>query len=361
MKKFKLLTLLPAMCLSSCSGSSPYGVYEFRLGKTDGSHIGLSVELLDEKAEVDGHDDFKKMILSADLGSEFSLENIAEQITDDPDEQAIIEQLIKILEDAGLSTEKVPGYYQISDIENPKYGRRVKIGSNFIEETIRKLFPDLEDFFKNIMTPEMIEKAMTAYINKKQFTLQLPVSLEDAQYQLAWYGVLVDPESSRMIVHLDPDELPGPSGEDRYGVHPAVYVDKNGDVIKSEVDAMNETFEYEFSRTYLYEGDRPVGSFLVKDNEAAGHKILYFKPFEYMSTTVEGTIAVREFGEDVYKPIKFQYGAAEHEVSVAWNGKTGLDDGFTDMNGNEFKFSRFTKTPFKFRDFHDVRVGLTKI
>ena len=77
--------------------------------------------------------------------------------------------------------------------------------------------------------------------------------------------------------------------------------------------------------------------------------------------TVEGTIAVREFGEDVYKPIKFSYGAAEHEVSVAWNGKTGLDDGFTDMNGNEFKFSRFTKTPFKFRDFHDVRVGLTKI
>ena len=360
MKKLKLLTLLPAICLSSCSGSSPYGVYEFRLGKTDGSHIGLSVELLDEINESHKDEDMRNMKLTMDLGSEFSLDKIAEQITDDPVEQALIEEVLKLIKEAGFADNTITGYYKISDIDNPKYGRRVRIGSDFLVEAVTKLFPELADFFKDLLTPEMIEKAMTAYINKKQFTLQLPVSLEDAQYQLAWYGILVDTEGASPITYLNMDDLPGPKGEDRYGVHPTVFTDDKGEVIKSEVEIMNETFEYEFSRMYLYDEGIPVGSFIIKKNDK-DEQVLYFKPFEQMSTSVEGTIIVRELGEEVFKPIKFHYGRNNGEVDVDPNGKTGLDEGFFDDNKNEFKFSRITKTPFVFRDFHDVRVGLTKI
>ena len=360
MKKLKLLTLLPAMCLSSCSGFSPYGVYEFRLGKTDGSHIALSVELLDEINEAHKDEGMRNMKLTMDLGSEFSLDNIAEQFTDDPVEQALIEEVLKLIKEAGFADNTVTGYYKISDIDNPKYGRRVRIGSDILVEVVTKLFPELADFFKDLLTPEMIEKVVTAYINKKQFTLQLPVSLEDAQYQLAWYGILVDTQGASPITYLNMDDLPGPKGEDRYGVHPAVFTNDKGEVIKSEVEIMNETFEYQFSRMYLYDEGIPVGSFIIKKNDK-DEQVLYFKPFDHMSTSVEGTIAVKELGEEVFKPIKFHYGRNNGEVDVNPNGKTGLDEGFFDDNNNEFKFSRITKKPFVFRDFHDVRVGLTKI
>ena len=77
---------------------------------------------------------------------------------------------------------------------------------------------------------------------------------------------------------------------------------------------------------------------------------------------IEGEVAITSlFGSSVYKPIKFSATPNAREVSeITYNGKTGIDEGFVDKNGNEFTFKELMKAPFEFRDFHDVKVGLTK-
>ena len=361
MKKLKLLTLLPALCLSSCSGSSYYGTYEFRLGKTDGSHIGLSVELLEQEDENHKEDGMRKMLISADLGSEFSIESIAEQITDDPAEQAFIEEIIKLL---SIDTKnKIDAYYTVTDLVDSKYGNRVKMGSDYIQEIVKKTYPELADLFGGLATPNIVEMVACTYVNKKQFTIQIPVSLPDLQLQLAWYGTFVDPNNANLIVDLDKELLPGLTGDERFGSHPEVVTDRKGEVIKSEVETMNETFEYEFSHMYLYNEEKEaIGSFVVKTDEKSERKVLYFKPFKELPTVIEGTLSYKIIGEEIQKPIKFTYAPQSHEVTgITYNGKSGYDEGFTDVNGNEFLFSKFYKAPFVFRDYHDVKVGLAKI
>ena len=49
------------------------------------------------------------------------------------------------------------------------------------------------------------------------------------------------------------------------------------------------------------------------------------------------------------------------ETNVTYNHKEAKEEGFTDENGTEFTFDSFMEKPFVFRDFHDVKVGLTKV
>ena len=110
MNKLKMLALLPSLCLASCSQSSYYGVYEFRLGKTDGAHFGLSIELKDEANEK--HEGYQNLKLTADLGSEISLD----QMIDDYSEENIIlkellSQLLKIIPE----DHSIDGYYNVTE------------------------------------------------------------------------------------------------------------------------------------------------------------------------------------------------------------------------------------------------------
>ena len=269
MNRLKMLALLPSLCLASCSQANFYGVYEFRLGKTDGAHFGISVEL--KEGACEGHDGYQNFSLKADLGSDYSIESLLKDYSDDPIIQQLIEDFVKVLPE----DRTIPGYYQITDYNNAKYGYRVKLGSDFLEDLVEKLFPslkELEEIVSSFATPEVIEMLLCSYVNDKQFTLQIPVSLYDAQYQLAWYGFYIDPNGARLLAPLDQDKLPGPKGEERIGVHPALTKNEKGEVVASEVDDMNEIFEFEFSHTYLYQKDEdgvrvPTGSFLERPNE----------------------------------------------------------------------------------------------
>ena len=361
MKKLKLFCLLPSLCLGACSQSTYVGKYEFRLGKTDGAHFGISIEL---KADAyERREGTQQFALAADLGSEFSVDEFAKQYYEKyPILEYILPEILQLLpEDKTL-----PGYYSLSNIKNPTYGTRVKIGSDYIADTLIEKFPEIQDISEigDLTTPEMFEMVMCAYVNEKQFTFQIPVSLEDVKQQLAWYGYLIDFNGPKLLTELDVEKMPGPKGEERFGVHPAVTKDEKGNVIAREVDKVNEIFEYEFSHTYLYQGDaltrEPVGSFITKLNDN-NQKVLYFKPFDpNMSLlNLEGQVLVKGL-LDEYKDIKISVSPNSKEVAVTYNGKTGDEEGFTDANGNEFVFKSFMQAPFVFRDFHDVKVGLAK-
>lgn len=363
MKKLKLLTLIPCMCLSACSKNTIYGEYEFRLGKTDGSHLGLSVELTDEAN--DKHEDMSNLVLRADLGSDFSIEKMVEEYSEEyPFIKELLEPFINVLPEERA----IKGYYHVTDIQNEKYGYRVKIGSDDLTELFKKVFPEIPDIGEDISvltTPEMIEMIACAYIGKNQFTIQIPVSTEDVQQQLAWYGYLIDFEGASLLTRLDENKLPGPKGEERFGVHPAVIKDEKGSVVSREADIMNEKFEFEFSHTYLYQENPedplvrvPVGSFVTRLREDTNQKYLLFQPFdEKMSLlNIEGYFSA--YDSNV---VKFSVANPSQIVAVTHNNKSGNEEGFIDADGNEFLYKDILKKPFEFRDFHDVKIGLTKI
>lgn len=365
MKRLKMLSLVPALCLCSCSQSTPYGLYEFRLGKTDGAHFGVSVELLEE-ANPD-HEGAKKMYLAADFGSDFNIETVIDEYSSDiPFLADIVKEIAKaIIPEDG----RFEGYYTLTNI-NTSYGTRVKIGSDFIIKTLAEKYPalaEIEELY-DISTPEIIEMVLCTYLNTKQITFQIPVSIADVQQQLAWYGYLIDFSSDRLIVDLDLAKLPGAQGEERIGTHPEIIKDNKGNVLVNQIDQVNQTFQFEFSHTFLYQPDElgfpeAVGSFVTKLNEK-NETVLYYSPFEEGGTNmdIEGKVYVTSFlDERVAKDIKFSYSTNSKEVSVTHNGKQGKDEGFIDSSGNEFTYSTFMEKPFTFRDFHDVRLGLAKV
>lgn len=374
MNKLKLLSIVPALCLASCSKNSFIGVYEFRLGKTDGAHFGLSVELKEDAYQsVEG---MKQMQMVADLGDDL---NFNEDDFEDSDSFINAKTIIKAFLDLIPEEEKennritIDGYYQLlPNVVNEKYGTRVKIGSDFLQNLVTKSYPDIAEMIdlSSIITPERIELAACAYVDQKQFTLQIPVSMEDLQQQLAWYGILFDLQAlndlnfSRIIVELDEDKLPNAKrGEDRIGSHPVQDESKG----LHEVSDMNQAYEFDFSHTYLYQKDeddiyQPAGSFVTRLNEK-GEQRLFFDMFEGdIPANVEGAIYVGSS----YKEVKFGAGASSKEVtgvnySYPEDGDATItfkDDADNDVT---VTFKEFVKKPFTFRDFHDVKVGLAKI
>lgn len=359
-----MLYLLPALCLGSCSNFQPYGVYEFRLGKTDGAHFGVSVEIKNEEYEERKDIGAKQMTMSLDLGSDFSVEKIIDQYAEEyPFLEIFKQNILDILPEDN----SIDGYYVMTDIKNPTYGTRVQIGSDYLFDKIKELYPDLEDLeeLSSLTGPSFVEMIVAAYVNEKQFTLQIPVSQDDLVQQLAWYGHYLDFGGNQLLTKLDTSKLPGPKGEDRIGVHPGVTKDEKGNVISTDADKMNEAFEFEFSKTYLYQEkdgiNLAVGSFVVRKDDS-GKRVLYFDPFDddMSLTEIKGKLALKGLLSDEYKDITFAAKVSK-EVSVTPNGKEGKEEGFFDEKGVEFTFDSFVKEPFEFRDFHDVKVGLAKI
>lgn len=365
MKRFKALGLLPILCLAACNSSNYYGDYSFSLGKTDGSHFGFTVSL--QKDEYEGKPGFKKMKVSAEFGDDYSIATMIESY-----EERI--PLIGIIIDAFFkdikNVTKVNGYYLvIDDLSHGKYGKRVSFGSEELTKMIQE--SDVE-FIKEMgldldVTPEIVEHFAVAYVNKKEFTFQIPVSMSDVQQQLLWYGYYVDPENATSsFMQIDMDKMPGIKGEQRYGTHPEIKTDRKGNLIEDQIEMVNSTFQYEFARTGLYSKDDNslLGKFIQNKNEN-GEKVLCFVPKdETMSlNNIVGYVDTMDIlgGYTKTEEIKFSVLNAEtHETNVTYNHEEGTNEGFTDENGAKFTFTSFIQPPFVFRDFHDVKIGLKK-
>ena len=369
-KRLSLLFASLPLILSSCSGGfSPVGTYEFRLGKTDGSHLEVSATLTNEDHKA--KEGAKKMTLSADLGDEFSISKILDEYADThPLLVDIIEKIKKSIEDI----KEIEMYYSLLNIADEKLGNRLAIGSSFLTDFINEKFPEVAAILKQYigddsleLSPDKLQYLFTSYVNSKNLTFQIPVSIEDVRMQLVWYGLYID--ESYSYVKLPVEKMPGPQGDERFGVHPVVTRDDKGEIVSSEVKTVNDMFEKEFSKTSLYQlNDKneevEIGRFSTRVNEN-NHKTLclhLLDSYQGATTNIKGYVYSKDLLGEYSEKQNIKLSIGENNVTnVVHNGKSGRDEGFTDEDGNQIKFDSFMVTPFVFRDFHIVKLGLTKI
>lgn len=363
MKKLRILSLLPTILLSSCGKLNPAGTYQFRLGKTNDTHLEFTAVLTNED-----HLSFsgaKKMTLTADLGDEMSPSVL---IASYGEQYPILEPFIKIIQDEVENIKEIPMYYKVLDIEDPKYGYKLDIGTDFVSKTVgvlKEKYPVIKELLEAfsipdsefVITPDKSAYFFSAYVDSKTLTFQIPVSVEDFKMQLLWYG------KSSLLPEGYIDDMPGEKGEKRFGTHPIVKTDDNYNVIYRDVDVVNKMYEKEFSNTHLYKDGIKIGSFSTDVIDGKTRlKLFLDSTYTGSHLNIEGSVKVKgltgEYDED--KPIKISVDDS-HIATVTHNGKTDSDEGFLDGNGNEFTFSKLMQKPFVFRDFNIVNVGLAKI
>ena len=365
MKRLRVLSLLPALLLASCSKVDYAGVYEFRLGKTDGSHLAVTATLTNEDYIVEGS---KKMSITADLGAEMSPTAIIEQYGE---EYPLLEPFIDIITDEVAGIKEIPLYYSVLNQKDAKRGYKLSLGSDFAAQKVAELkekYPivkELLDLFhiedtRFRLEPETVRYYVGAYVDSKTLTFEMPVSMEDLEMQKFWYG------KSNRISDDYVDKLPGEKGDLRFGTHPKVTTNAQGIITASEVKQVNRDFEKEFSNTPIVDGDDNKIAVLVQD-EVEGKKVLRCHltstdPEITYPHSIEGFVYTKDMvGEFEHKQaIKFKV-SADGSAVVAYNDKTGRDEGFIDDNDTEFRFADTIQAPYEFRDFHTVNVGLTKI
>lgn len=348
----------------SCGEFKPFGLYQFRLGKTDGNHLEINAELTDVEHET--QKGFNKLILSADLGESMSPSAIIESYED---KYPILEDFLEIITSEIKEIDHIDGFYKLTDLKDPKYGYKVDIGSDMLVTYVKKLaekYPDLKDIIDSfdpdqfVFMPEMTRKLFSAYVNKKAFTIQVPVSGDDLSMQSVWYGT-----SSLIKDENYLDKMPGAKGDARFGTHPK-HVVKNGVVLEDEISQVNEMFKKDFSKTHIYSDELCLFSVatLVEEevNDVTKVKVIFEEDYEGSQTLVSGYVETKSLlGDfDDVEEIKVTVDA-EGYISCPSNAQTGRNAGFIDENGQEFKYSYLIQPPFVFRDFHVVNVGLSKV
>ena len=364
MKKTFILSLLPSILLMSCGEFKPFGLYQFRLGKTDGNHLELNAELTD--VEHGTQKGYNKMVLSADLGQSMSPAAIIESYED---KYPILEDFLEIITSELKELDHIDGFYKLTNIKNAKYGYRVDIGTDMLVEYAKKLsekYPELKEIIDDIgpdtlvFMPENTRNLFTAYVNKKAFTIQMPVSGDDLTMQSIWYG-----NSSLIQDENYIEKMPGVKGEERYGTHPK-YVVKNGVVIEDEISQVNELFKKDFSKTAIYSDELCLSKIATLVEEKADNvtkvQVFFEEDYTGSKTLVSGYVETKSMlGEfDDVHAIEVTLDAQGY-ITCPSNGQTGRNAGFIDENGEEFKYSYLIQPPFEFRDFHVVNVGLSKV
>lgn len=390
MKKVLPLLMLASTCLSSCGEATVYGKYKFLLGRQgEGeTRVSIEMELKDEASSVKaGYKNFTANIEMGGLTGN----------SDDEDEDTA--ELLGLASEVASSFGsfnfdpngkiELPGFYKVSDLVDEKYGNKVKISFD-LGETINDL---LALFELEIDLTDIVSHFVVSYCNNSAFTLQIPVSLDDIQMQLAWYGTYIDYDpylkdkvntvgdlvnlflegklDASSIKHFEftdylDHKLPGEQNtEVRYGSHPRVEIDENNKTIVNEVEEMNEKYQGLFSNTFIYEdlggyAGKAIGTVYKEITEEDNY---YFFPYDSEFNTVNTPINVimkRDIGI-------LDYDFSE-QVSVILNvnqnkyedGSHGFSIQYADPAEGQWDWKLFYKKPFVFRDYHDIKIELKK-
>ena len=175
------LALLP-LALCSCTKSGYLGVYSFQMGKNSGAHAIASMTLTSDDYLMEGDIVGKKMTLYGEVkasGGNSSASSSTESSTSTSEESTTYSDTLTAMLAKGIS---INGYYHIAkDLEGGK--REFKIGF------------DLATLLKGVtedpmpIDSEIIEKFIYSEIDDKKIYLHIPVSFEDLELQLYWYGM----------------------------------------------------------------------------------------------------------------------------------------------------------------------------
>ena len=163
-------------------------MYSFQMGKEAGTHFGLFLNLKDELYDEENisevtNNGYKEFELSFDFKN-------GKEMEDNP----LIQEFLKLFEDdEGRTT--IYGYYKLLEEKNHAGERRIKMGISFsyILEKIKESMGLEDDFdfskFDELSDIEIIQKLLYATHKDNNVNFYLPVSVQDAVYQLYWYGV----------------------------------------------------------------------------------------------------------------------------------------------------------------------------
>ena len=375
MKKMLPLLILASTCLTACGADSFAGKYKFMLGKQGEKETRVSVEmeLKDSISAVNPE--------AKDFTARFELNGVAGT----GDGESSITMLTSLIGMA-LSADdidsfdptkplEVPGYYVVSDLKDEKYGNKIKIAFDLGEDINTLISSVLEMDPANI-----VSNFAVSYCNGASFTLQLPVSITDLQMQLAWYGLYfdMDPYVKAKIRGFDDfldivmDEsftgneykaftltdytaLPGEQNEEiRFGTHPTA----------KDVEDMNEAFQGVFSNTLVYQKDADgnlvkIGSIFEEITEPDHYFFYPLDGFDPGSTTLHDVFMLRDqgiLGHDFSEQIEAELTI----VPPAYDGAYACNLAYKDAAEGEWDWDLFMKEPFKFRDFHDIKIELKK-
>lgn len=200
-KKFGLL-LSTVPFVIACKSNSIAGVYSFQMGKETGTHFGLFLNLKDELYDEEAMEekDLKEFELS------FDFKNGKEE-EDDPK----IQDIINIFKNKDGKA-SILGYYKLLDEKNRSGENRLKLGISFgyivakIEESIGiELDDDDRREIDKLGDAQIIQKLLYATYKDNLVNIYIPVSAEDALYQLYWYGIDIQ------LKHTDPSDPESPT------------------------------------------------------------------------------------------------------------------------------------------------------
>ena len=168
--KFIIPFFLTPLLLTSCNKSSYVGYYAFQMGKNEGTHFGLSINLTKQDHFVDGINEgkyFKAVANSNVLVSESN-----------PTGELIIEGGYTIGEKIDKDKKLVNMHYDM--LESLKDLIAIIIGA------------DPSSF----ETSTYVQKLVTTDISNRAFNFIVPVSLNDLYLQLYWYGFDINNKDS---------------------------------------------------------------------------------------------------------------------------------------------------------------------
>lgn len=394
MKKILPLLILGATCLASCGDNSISGVYKFALGRQGPGQmrIGIEMDLKDSKYvvpesakphytedELKAMENAKDFCLKLDLGDDF--EKIKKE-----------SEIIKTIFEALNIENGLKGYYIVLDEKDEKYGQKMALGFDF----------DLSSLGLDVPVPaELIQNFVVSYAGNNKITLQMPVSLVDLQCQLCWYsGSYYDfdpyvkskihdledfayylPDIIRTFKNYDLEEfsaLPGTkdgnTGIKRFGSHP-VYIEEDDKVVKDEATEMNTQYAGVFSNTIVYnvnndgtKGDI-IGS-IYEDLDVDGLVCQNFYPLNDFQIPTTGGIE-STFTCFIEEPSTLLHEQRDVKVDMTVYNKEGSNDHEVlkvECKGAQYDFedkeslqmADFMFEPFVFRDFHDIKLQLSK-
>lgn len=225
----KILTPLfvPMMLLASCNNEVSYvGTYSFMMGKDNGSHIGIKLELSGDDFVEEGKEEpiGKKFSLTLDstINGEPAEPETAkaakyrvldEESTDSsiPDDSAASDMI------ANLGNFKIDGAYNVTNTLTEDKNYVVDLYVSVVSELTESLFSDIP--------VNLLNEVVQAEINKSSVKFTIPVSVNDILFQLYWYGYDFRIYSLELV---EVEKHP-------HGTHPT----------KEDIDKINETYPSE--------------------------------------------------------------------------------------------------------------------
>lgn len=200
MKKLKSLFLaavLTCLALTGCGTQSHHGTYQFQMGKSQGSHIGIYMNLTKEMIEVETDTDKKEEMEKFVV--KLSIPDSAEKAAED---QSLVGGILtyfkqdglqggyKIIHDDKDNVDHLLLYpiIDISELLNDIELLAPSDSSSNSESSSSGESSSSQETAPFVIPSKIVDNIMIATYSKDSISVTVPVSLTDLMFQLYWYG-----------------------------------------------------------------------------------------------------------------------------------------------------------------------------